>query len=217
MPPNSRAIVLPGQIFAFYRWGGTVDAILPRLTGRPVAVRYETPYRDTKEAIANIRLVSPSGERVSLEQVCNIRVLDGASQINREVNSRYVALKYSVEGRDLGSTVEEAIAKVNRQVKLPPGYRIDWAGEYESAKRSQKRLMIVVPITLLVICLILYTMFGSIKWVLLIMANVAMAPIGGLLWEPAQEASLTDRGRMQPQMQPLWYVTGTSVAHRYVD
>jgi cobalt-zinc-cadmium resistance protein CzcA len=66
-------------------------------------------------------------------------------------------------------------------VKLPEGYRIDWAGEYESAKRSQKRLMIVVPVTLLVICLILYTMFGSIKWVLLIMANVAMAPIGGLL------------------------------------
>jgi cobalt-zinc-cadmium resistance protein CzcA len=92
-----------------------------------------------------------------------------------------VALKYSVEGRDLGSTVEEAIAKVNKQVKLPVGYSIDWAGEYESAKRSQKRLMIVVPITLLVICLILYTMFNSVKWVLLIIANVAMAPIGGLL------------------------------------
>ena len=98
-----------------------------------------------------------------------------------KANSRYVAMKYSVVGRDLGSTVEEAISKVTKQVKLPPGYKIDWAGEYESAKRSQKRLMIVVPITLLVICLILYTMFNSVKWVLLIIANVAMAPLGGLL------------------------------------
>jgi cobalt-zinc-cadmium resistance protein CzcA len=77
--------------------------------------------------------------------------------------------------------VEEAIDKVTKRVKLPVGYRIDWAGEYESAKRSQKRLAIVVPITLLVICLILYTMFGSVKWVLLIIANVAMAPLGGLV------------------------------------
>jgi cobalt-zinc-cadmium resistance protein CzcA len=92
-----------------------------------------------------------------------------------------VALKYSVVGRDLGSAVEEAIAKVTKQVKLPAGYKIDWAGEYESAKRSQRRLMIVVPVTLLVICMILYTMFSSMKWVLLILANVAMAPMGGLL------------------------------------
>jgi cobalt-zinc-cadmium resistance protein CzcA len=126
-------------------------------------------------------MVSPGGERVALSQLCSVAILDGASEIYRENNSRYVALKYSVEGRDLGSTVEEAIAKVNRQVKLPTGYKIDWAGEYESAKRSQRRLAIVVPVTLLVICMILYTMFKSVKWVLLIIANVAMAPIGGLL------------------------------------
>jgi cobalt-zinc-cadmium resistance protein CzcA len=71
--------------------------------------------------------------------------------------------------------------KVNTRVKLPQGYHIDWAGEYESAKRSQKRLMIVLPITILVICMILYTMFQSFKWVALILANVAMAPVGGLL------------------------------------
>jgi cobalt-zinc-cadmium resistance protein CzcA len=85
-----------------------------------------------------------------------------------------------VVGRDLGSTVEEAIARVDKQVKLPVGYHLVWAGEYESAKRSSQRLMIIVPITLLVICLILFTMFGSVKWVMLILANVAMAPIGGL-------------------------------------
>ena len=103
------------------------------------------------------------------------------SEIYREGNSRYVAIKYSVVGRDLGSTVEEAISKVTKQVKLPIGYSINWAGEYESAKRSQRRLAIVVPITLMVICMILYTMFASVKWVLLILANVAMAPLGGLL------------------------------------
>jgi cobalt-zinc-cadmium resistance protein CzcA len=77
--------------------------------------------------------------------------------------------------------VEEAMRRVNAEVKLPVGYTTEWAGEYESAKRSSKRLMIVVPLTLLVICMILFTMFKTFKWVVLILANVAMAPIGGLL------------------------------------
>jgi len=86
-----------------------------------------------------------------------------------------------VRGRDLGSTVEEVIRKVRQQVQLPPSYRIDWAGEYESQKRAQKRLMVIVPLTLMVIYMILYTMFKSFKWASLPLANVAMAPIGGLL------------------------------------
>ncbi len=161
--------------------GKAVTQVLQGDQRYDLVVRYDETYRSTKEKVENIRLVAPSGERVSLAQLCNVQVLDGASEIYREANSRYVALKYSVEGRDLGSAVEEAIDKVTKRVKLPVGYRIDWAGEYESAKRSQKRLAIVVPITLLVICLILYTMFGSVKWVLLIIANVAMAPLGGLV------------------------------------
>ncbi len=78
--------------------------------------------------------------------------------------------------RDLGITVEEAIRKVNEQVKLPPGYKIDWAGEYESQKRSSRRLMLVLPITIILIFVILYTMFHSGKWALLILVNVSMAP-----------------------------------------
>jgi cobalt-zinc-cadmium resistance protein CzcA len=146
-----------------------------------LTLRYLPKFRDTKEAIENIRLLAPSGERVSLAQLCDIRTLDGASEISREANSRYVALKYSIRGRDLGSAVEEAIAKVGREVKLPTGYHTVWAGEYESAKRSQRRLEIVVPITLVVIFLILYSMFSSFKWAALIFCNVAVAPIGGLL------------------------------------
>ncbi len=161
--------------------GKAVSQVLQGEQRYDLVVRYQSPYRDTREAIENIRLLTPSGERVSLAQLCQVDVLDGASEIYREGNSRYVAIKYSVPVRDLGSTVEEAMAKVAKQVKLPPGYHIDWAGEYESQKRSQKRLMIVLPLTILVICMILYTMFKSFKWVMLILANVAMAPIGGLL------------------------------------
>jgi cobalt-zinc-cadmium resistance protein CzcA len=146
-----------------------------------LAMRYLPPYRDTKEAIEKIRLLAPSGERVSLAQLTKVKVLDGGSEIYREANSRYVAVKFSVRGRDLGSTVEEAIRKVGASVQLPTGYTIDWAGEYESQKRSQRRLLVVLPLTILMIYVILYTMFKSMKWALLILSNLAMAPVGGLL------------------------------------
>jgi heavy metal efflux system protein len=161
--------------------GKAVTQVLRGESRYDVVVRYQAPYRDTKEAIENIRLVAPSGERVSLAQLSAVKEIDGASEIYREENSRYVAIKYSVRGRDLGSTVEEAMKKVREQVKLPIGYHLDWAGEYESQKRSSKRLMIVLPITLFLIFIILYTMFQTSKWALLILGNVAMAPLGGLL------------------------------------
>jgi heavy metal efflux system protein len=146
-----------------------------------LTLRYQPKYRTTKEAIENVRLLAPTGERVSLAQLTKITEMDGGSEIYRESNSRYVAVKYSVRGRDLGGTVEEAIRKVNEQVKLPTGYHIDWAGEYESEKRSEKRLLLVLPLTILLIYVILYAMFKSVKWALLILTNVAMARIGGLL------------------------------------
>jgi cobalt-zinc-cadmium resistance protein CzcA len=121
------------------------------------------------------------GERVSLAQLTKSSVTDGGSEIYRENNSRYVAIKFSVRGRDLGGTVEEAIQKVNAAVKLPVGYTIDWAGEYESQRRSQHRLMIVLPVTLVAIFIILYAMFRSVKWAGLVLTNVALAPLGGLL------------------------------------
>lgn len=161
--------------------GKAVSQVLQGEQHYDLVVRYQAPYRDSREAIENVRLLAPSGERVSLAQLAAIRVTDGASEIYREENSRYVAIKYSVRGRDLGSAVEDAMRAVNREVKLPPGYHIDWAGEYASQKRSQKRLMIVLPITLFVIYIILYTMFNSSKWSLLILADVALAPIGGML------------------------------------
>ncbi len=161
--------------------GKAVSQVLRGEQRYDLVVRYQAPYRDTKEAIENIRLLSPSGERVSLAQLCKIEVRDGASEIYREANSRYVAIKYSVRGRDLGSTVEEAMKKIGARVKLPPGYHLDWAGEYESQKRSSRRLLFILPITVLVIFIILYGMFRVVKWALLILGVVSLAPIGGLL------------------------------------
>ena len=161
--------------------GNAVSQVLIGEQRYDLVVRYLPEYRDTREAMENIRLLSPAGERVSLAQLTRVSVVDGGSEIYREANSRYVAIKFSVRGRDLGSTVEEAMKKVDAKVKLPSGYTIDWAGEYESQKRSQRRLLIVLPITIVAIYVILYSMFKSVKWALLVLTNVAMAPLGGLL------------------------------------
>ncbi len=161
--------------------GNAVTQVLDGEARYDVTTRYAGPYRSTPEAINDIRIVAPSGERVSLAQLTKLQTTDGAEEIYREDGLRYVAIKYSVRDRDLGSTVEEAITKVSKQVNLPAGYKIDWAGEYQSQKRSSRRLMIVLPITLLLIFIILYTMFGSAKWAGLILANLSMAPFGGLL------------------------------------
>jgi len=161
--------------------GSAMTQVLQGEARYDLVLRYLPQYRTTKEALEDIRLLSPSGERVSLAQLCKIAEQDGGSEIYRENNQRYVAIKYSVRGRDLGSAVEEAMRNVNAQVQLPRGYHIDWEGEYESEKRAQARLFLIVPITILAIFLILYTMFHSVKWALLILATVVMASFGGLL------------------------------------
>ena len=146
-----------------------------------VTLRYQQPYRDTREAIDNVRLLAPSGERVSLAQLTRASTDDGAEEIYREGGQRYIAIKYSVRGRDLGSTVKEAIERVNHNVQLPTGYHLEWAGEFASQQRANQRMAIVVPITVLAIFLLLYTMFRSFKWAMLIMVSVVMASIGGPL------------------------------------
>jgi len=161
--------------------GNALTQVLKGEARYDLTLRYLPQFRSTKEAIERVRLLSPSGERVSLAQLCKISTPDGGSEIYREGNRRYVAIKYSVRGRDLGGTVEEAMKKINDQVKLPLGYTIGWEGEYESQKRADERLLIVLPITILLIFIILYTMFKSYKWALLILLNVAMARVGGLL------------------------------------
>ena len=161
--------------------GSALTQVLKGEQRYDLVLRYLPQYRSTKEAIENIRLLSPTGERVALAQLSKIVERDGGSEIYREGNQRYVAIKYSVRGRALGDAVEEAIEKVNQQVQLPRGYHINWEGEYESEKRAEARLLLIVPLTILFIFVILYTMFRSYKWTLLILGTVAMAPLGGLV------------------------------------
>ena len=161
--------------------GNTLTQVLRGEQVYNLTLRYLPQYRDTREAIENIRLLSPTGERVSLAQLCDIREADEGSEIYRENNERYVAIKYSVRGRALGDAVKEAIQKVDAQVKLPRGYHIGWEGEYQSEVRAEARMLVIVPITVLLIFIILYSMYRSMKWALLILGTVAMASIGGLL------------------------------------
>ena len=161
--------------------GKAVSQILIGEQRYDLTVRYQAPFRQTVEDLANIRIVAPSGERVSLGQVCQVKLEDGASNIYREGNSRYVAIKYSVRGRDLGSTVRQAIEDVGKKVRLDEGYHLDWTGEYESQQRANRRLAVIVPITLLLMSFILYSAFDSWKWVGLILAVVGLSPLGGFL------------------------------------
>jgi cobalt-zinc-cadmium resistance protein CzcA len=161
--------------------GNAVSQVLIGEQRYDVVVRYQQRYRNTAQAIQNVRLLSQTGERVSLAQLCRVEVKDGAYDIYREGNQRYVAITFNVRGRDLGTTVGDAIKQIGEKVRMPPGYHIGWSGEYESEKRAEARLRIIVPLTILVIFIILYTMFKSAKWASLILAVVAMAPLGGLL------------------------------------
>jgi cobalt-zinc-cadmium resistance protein CzcA len=161
--------------------GNALTQVLQGEARYDLVMRYLPQYRSTQEAIENIRLLSPNGVRVSLAQLCNIEERDGASEIYREANQRYIAIKYSVRGRDLGGAVEEAITKVNAQVQLPRGYHLDWEGEYESQKRAEARLFLIVPLTVFFIFMIMYMAFGSAKWACLNLMNMVVAPLGGLL------------------------------------
>lgn len=164
--------------------GKAVTQILDGERRFDLVLRYQEPYRKTIDDISGIRILAPSGERVSLAQLCTVTVEDGASMIYREEGSRYIAIKYSIRGRSLGEAVEEAIRLVAQKVKLPEGYHLEWSGEYASKQRAEKRLALIVPITILLIFLLLYSMFDSLKWSFVVLLSLMVAPIGGLvaLW-----------------------------------
>ncbi len=161
--------------------GNALTQVLQGEARYDLVMRYLPQYRSTREAIENIRLLAPTGERVSLAQLCTVEERDEGSEIYRESNERYVPIKYSIRGRDLGGAVEEAIAKVSKQVQLPRGYHINWEGEYESEKRAEARLLIIVPLTVFLIFMIIYGAFGSAKWAVLNLVNVGVARVGGLM------------------------------------
>jgi heavy metal efflux system protein len=161
--------------------GNSLTQVLQGEERYDLVMRYLPQFRNTREAIENIRLLAPTGERVSLGQLCKIEERDEGSEIYREGNERYVPIKYSVRGRDLGGAVKEAIERVSQGVPLPRGYHINWEGEYESQQRADKRLSIIVPLTVFFIFMIIYGAFGSAKWACLHLVNVGVARVGGLL------------------------------------
>ena len=146
-----------------------------------LVVRFQREYRENVEVIGNIQVSTPNGARIPLKQLASISVQTGAFIIYRENNERYIPIKFSVRGRDLAGTVEEAQLRVAKEIQLPERYRIEWAGEYDQLKREQKRLTLIVPISLLVILFLLYLTFNSLRDALLVLATVPFALIGGIL------------------------------------
>lgn len=132
------------------------------------------------DTIRNLILTAPNGSRVPLSQVADISLTDGAAQISREDTRRRIGVELNVRGRDIGSFVEEAQAKIEKDVQLPPGYYIKWGGTFENLQRASATLMIVVPIALFLIFVLLYTTFGSIKQALLIYTGIPFAIVGGI-------------------------------------
>ena len=145
-------------------------------------VRMQEPFRSDENAIKNLLINTPDGQYLPLSQFCEIRVVSGASFIYRESNSRYIGVQFSVEGRDLASAVGEARKKVDAAVKLPIGYKFDWGGEYKDYLASQEQMKIILPMTVLLILLILFALYGNLKFPLIIFFSVLVTePVGGLL------------------------------------
>ncbi|HYL20366.1 MAG TPA: CusA/CzcA family heavy metal efflux RND transporter [Gemmatimonadales bacterium] len=144
-------------------------------------VRYAPPYRTTPEAVRDILLPTPDGARVPLGQVARVDVKQGAFMIYRENGRRYVPIKFSVRGRDLASTIQDAQARLVSAVRLPAGYDYEWAGEYESLRAEQRRLAVVIPISLVIILGLLYTLFNSWRDALIVLAALPFGAVGGVL------------------------------------
>jgi cobalt-zinc-cadmium resistance protein CzcA len=145
-------------------------------------VRLEGQYRDNPVAIGNILVATPGGQHIPLKELADISVSNGASFIYRENNSRFIGVQFSVEGRDLASAVQDAMAQVSAKVKLPQGYRADWGGEYSEYTASRAQLMTIVPLTLLLIFLLLFFLYRNFKFPAIALVGVLMsAPVGGIL------------------------------------
>lgn len=145
-----------------------------------MVVRFQPQYRSDVEQIKKILVPTPDGYRIPIEDLATVKIEDGASNIYREEGQRFIAVKFSIRGRDLGSTVVEAQRLVERKVLLSPGYHVTWSGEFESQQRAARRLAFIVPITILAIFFVLYLVFNSFKWSMLIMVNVLIACVGGV-------------------------------------
>ena len=146
-----------------------------------VRIRYETPFRNNQEAIENLMMPGKNNSKIPLKEIADIKTLTGPAFIYRDNNLRYIAVKFSNRGRDLGGTIQEAQQKVKANVHMPRGYYTTWNGEFENQVRASKTLAQVVPVCLLAIFLILFVTFNNVKDAFLTLLNVPFALIGGIL------------------------------------
>lgn len=161
--------------------GRTVGEVLEGQRRFAMQVRFRPEDRANVQRISEIRVADPSGRLIPLAQLAEIRVEDGPAQISRENIHRRLAVETNVRGRDLASFVAAAQEAVDQQVDLPPGYWIEWGGQFENLQRASGRLAVVVPMTLFIIFTLLYTTFGSVRPALLIYLNLPLAATGGIL------------------------------------
>ena len=146
-----------------------------------VVLRFNKEYRDTPEKIGNILIPTSTGENIPLQEIASIGYVTGPAFIYREGNSRYIGIGFSISGRDLGSTIEEAKEVVASSIKLPKENYMEWAGEFESKERATKQLMTVIPISLVLILILLYSNFGNMKDTAIAAITIPFAFIGGFL------------------------------------
>ncbi len=147
-----------------------------------LVVRMQEPFRRNENAIRNLLITTPGGQHLPLSQFADIQVENGASLIYREANSRYIGVQFGVDGRDLASAVGEARKRVAQKVKLPIGYTFDWGGEYQDYLSSMAQMRVILPLTVLLILLILFALYGNLKFPLIIFFSVLITqPVGGLL------------------------------------
>jgi cobalt-zinc-cadmium resistance protein CzcA len=147
-----------------------------------LVVRLQEPFRRNMDAIKNLLVATPDGQHLPLSQFAEIKVSQGASFIYREANSRFIGIQFSVEGRDLASAVQEAQKKVQAAVPLPIGYTFDWGGEYKEYLAARSQMMVIIPMTIVLILMILFALYGNLKFPAIIMFSVLVTvPVGGLL------------------------------------
>ena len=146
-----------------------------------VTVRFAEAFRNNVDKLRDVPVFTPDGNPIPLSELATVHIGKGRAAINREANLRYVGIKCNVRGRDMGSMVKDAQARVKEKVKLPDGYQLTWGGEFENQQRAMGRLALVIPLSVLLIFLILFRAFGSLRSAALILANIPFALIGGIV------------------------------------
>ncbi|MBI3476322.1 MAG: efflux RND transporter permease subunit [Acidobacteria bacterium] len=164
--------------------GSVVSEVIDGQKRYTVALRMPDRYRSDPDAIRRIVLRAPGGEQVMLSELARIEVNRGAEKINREEGQRRVVVMANVRGRDLGGFVSEVRSKLGRELKLPPGYFLEYGGQFENQERATRRLMLVIPLVVGIIFGLLYMTFMAVKQSILVLANVPFALVGGIaaLW-----------------------------------